>query len=332
MRGPFRDRQPGSGQQFGDPGRVLGGRQQPVQCAAEDLDRQGAECPECLPSVVLAQRQEESGECGRRRRPDRLLAVPHGFGRRILTSTNWPALPVRPCATSGSIRTGACSHRRASRAGVGIFSDAHLARLKLIGALLERGYTFAHIAELTSAWESGRDIGEVLGLEAVLTSPWSDEIPGYVTAAELVEAFGDQSTVETIEHGVRAGVLEPEGDRYRVPSPRLLNAGIEMVSAGIPLTEVLDLAEALRDDLRPAAAGLVGRVADALLRDEPAGWNPTGEEAAELAAVIARLRPLAQMAVEAFAQAMESAVRASLGDRFGGSAAPRDATRKGSAG
>lgn len=208
---------------------------------------------------------------------------------------------------------------------VGIFSEAHLARLKLIGALLERGYTFAHIAELTSAWESGRDIGEVLGLESVLTSPWSDEIPGYVTAAELAEAFGDQSTVETIEHGIRAGVLEPEGDRFRVPSPRLLHAGIEMVSAGIPLTEVLDLAEALRNDLRPAADGLVGRVADALLRDKPAGWIPTGEEAAELAAVIARLRPLAQMAVEAyFAQAMESAVRASLGDRFGPSAASRD--------
>ncbi len=200
---------------------------------------------------------------------------------------------------------------------VGVFGEAHLARLKLIAALLERGYTFAHIAELTTAWESGRDIGDVLGLEAVLTSPWSDEIPGYVTAAELVETFGDESTVETVAHAVRAGVLEPEGDRFRVPSPRLLHAGKELVSAGIPLTEVLELAESLRGDLQPAADGLVRRVADALLRDKPADWIPSGPEADELAVVIARLRPLAQLAVEAyFAQAMESAVPATLADRF----------------
>jgi len=208
---------------------------------------------------------------------------------------------------------------------VGVFAEAHLARLKLIGALLERGYTFAHIAELTTAFESGRDIGDVLGLEEVLTSPWSDEIPGYVTPAELVETFGEESTPETVAHAVRAGVLEPEGDRFRVPSPRLLHAGKELVSAGIPLTEVLELAESLCCDLQPAADGLVRRVADALLRDRPAGWIPSGSEADELAAVIARLRPLAQLAVEAyFAKAMESAVRANLADRFAPAPAPPD--------
>lgn len=120
-------------------------------------------------------------------------------------------------------------------------------------------------------------------------------------------------------------MLEPDGDRFRVPNPRLLNAGIKMVSAGIPLTEVLDLAEALRQDLQPAADTMVGRAVDALLRDKLEGWIPTGEEAVELAAIIARLRPLAQMAVEAsFAQAMESAVRATLGDRFGTAVASPD--------
>src|SRR6266542_964774 len=64
---------------------------------------------------------------------------------------------------------------------IGLYSQAHLARLRLIGQLLERGYTFAHITELIAAWQQGRDIGQLLGLEAAMTGPWSDEIPDYVT-------------------------------------------------------------------------------------------------------------------------------------------------------
>ena len=41
--------------------------------------------------------------------------------------------------------------------------------------MLERGYTLGNIAELISAWERGQDIGELLGLEAALVQPWSDE-------------------------------------------------------------------------------------------------------------------------------------------------------------
>jgi DNA-binding transcriptional MerR regulator len=50
------------------------------------------------------------------------------------------------------------------RGRVGIYSDAHLERLRLIARLLGRGYTLAHVQELTSAWEQGRDLGDVLGL------------------------------------------------------------------------------------------------------------------------------------------------------------------------
>src|SRR4051812_30105066 len=112
---------------------------------------------------------------------------------------------------------------------VGLYSEAHLARLRLIGGLLDRGYGFTHIAELIQAWERGHDVADLLGLEQVLTSPWTDEIPGYVTAAELLEMYGAESTPETIARGVELGLLEPESvgespgeltgaDRFRVPS------------------------------------------------------------------------------------------------------------------
>src|SRR5580698_2240550 len=69
---------------------------------------------------------------------------------------------------------------------VGIYTDAHLARLRLIGQLLKRGYTFANIAELLGAWEAGGDLAEVLDFESALGDPWSDEVPGHVTAGALV--------------------------------------------------------------------------------------------------------------------------------------------------
>ena len=84
--------------------------------------------------------------------------------------------------------------RRAGR--VGIYTDAHLARLRLIGQLLRRGYTFANIGEMLAVWERGGDLAEVLDLESAVGHPWSDEVPGHVTAQQLREAFGAEDTAE----------------------------------------------------------------------------------------------------------------------------------------
>lgn len=200
---------------------------------------------------------------------------------------------------------------------VGIYTDAHLARLRLIGQLLERGYTFAHISEFIAAWEQGKNLPEVLGLEQALSNPWSDEIPGYITAEELLEKFREQTTPHTTERAIELGLIEPEGDRFRVPSPRLLHAGAELVAAGIPLETVLDLAGQLREDVDVVARRLVQTVANHVFAAHDSDWLPSGEEVPELAEFVGRLRPLAQMAVDAvLAQAMEQQVHAVLGDRL----------------
>jgi len=200
---------------------------------------------------------------------------------------------------------------------VGIYDDAHLARLRLIGGLLERGYGFAHIGELVSAWERGRDLGDLLGLEAALTGPWSDEIPGYVSADELAQMYAGQISEATTAKALELGILEVEGDRFRVPSPRILHAGAELVAAGIPLGAVLELAEQLQRDIDHSAGLLVQAVATHILSTHGPDWIPTGAELPELAELIGRLRPLAQMAVDAYlARAMEQHVRGVLGERF----------------
>ena len=200
---------------------------------------------------------------------------------------------------------------------VGIYADAHLARLRLIGQLLKRGYTFATIGELLSVWARGGDIAEILDLESAVGLPWSDEVPAYVTTTRLVELFGDQSTAATVTRSVELGLLEPDGDRYRVPSPRLLNAGAELVAAGMPLPDVLDLAERLRDHVDAAARDLAGTVTDQVLAGRLRDGVLQGQDIAEVAAITRRLRPLAQAAVDALlAQAMSQRVPEALGDHF----------------
>ncbi len=78
--------------------------------------------------------------------------------------------------------------RRRGRANV--YDDGHLARLRQIAALLERGYTLASIKELLEAWDSGRGLAGVLGLVAEVEGPWTDESPEHVTRAELSRRFG----------------------------------------------------------------------------------------------------------------------------------------------
>jgi len=218
---------------------------------------------------------------------------------------------------------------------VGIYTDAHLARLRLIGQLLKRGYTFATIGELFTVWGRGGDIAEILDLESAVGLPWSDEIPDYVTPVRLTELFGPESTPANIARAIDLGLLEPDGasqpqepqepqelqepqaTRYHVPSPRLLNAGAELVAAGMPLPAVLDLAERLRAHVDAAAQDLAATVTGYVLANRVQDGLLQGQDIADVAEITRRLRPLAQAAVDALlAQAMSQRVPEALGDHF----------------
>ncbi|MDQ3354763.1 MAG: MerR family transcriptional regulator, partial [Actinomycetota bacterium] len=82
----------------------------------------------------------------------------------------------------------------------------------------------------------GRSLGEVLGFEAALTEPWSDEEPERVTLEELVARFPDAVADPTLAlRAVELGLVEPDGETFLVPSPSLLQAGMDLVAVGIPL-------------------------------------------------------------------------------------------------
>ncbi len=193
--------------------------------------------------------------------------------------------------------------RREGRAGV--YGEPHLARLRLIGQLLERGYTFAHIGEFLAAWQQGRNLSDLLGLEQVLTTPWSNDVDDSLTTEELVELLGaEQITEDNLVELSRQELIVPDGDRYRVPSPRLLRAGYELVRAGLPLRVALELSASLALDMDACVTRLVAAVADqAVIARTASSLDGVGD-------LVTRLTPLAQRVLDAhLAQAIERQVR-----------------------
>src|SRR3954447_3398945 len=64
-------------------------------------------------------------------------------------------------------------HPPARQGRTSVYDETHLARLRLLGQLLELGYTSAHIAGFIANWEAGHDLGQTLGLETALLAPAS---------------------------------------------------------------------------------------------------------------------------------------------------------------
>lgn len=197
-----------------------------------------------------------------------------------------------------------------------VYTDLHLGRLRIVLSMLERGYGFAHIAEMVAAWERGGDLRDLLGLENVLNEPWTDEVELRLTLTELRRMFGGQAKKRTIDRAIELGLLVRHGTAFVAPSPRLLQAGAQLVAIGIPVEAVMDLAGELKQHMHEVAQLFVGTVHGQLVGSHPPTWMPSGEEAANLVSVVHRLRPLAQRAVDAaLAQAMAATIATVL-DEF----------------
>jgi DNA-binding transcriptional MerR regulator len=195
---------------------------------------------------------------------------------------------------------------------VGLYGEVHLARLHLLGQLLDRGYTLANIGELLTAWESGQNLADLLGLEAALAAPWSSDVPTLVSTQEMADMFGESPPDPTgVARAVELGIIEPSDEGFIVHKPRMLRAGAELVRVGVPLHAALTLGEQLQRDIDRVATGVVELVGTHVFA--PVGDPIPPSEVARLADVVRRLRPLAGDVVEGeLADAMERHVTEEL--------------------
>lgn len=202
------------------------------------------------------------------------------------------------------------------RGRAAIYGEAHLSRLRIIGQLLQRGYTLSSIGELIDAWFKGQDLAGLIGLETAVTSPWTDEVPATYSLVDLVKMYGGSFNPRWLFKATELGILKAQGASFVAPSPRLIRAGSELVKAGIPLDEMLDVVAHLRANVESAAEQMV-RLVEKHLFDRFGSGLPPAEEVPHLGEIIWRLRPLVEMAVHAeVARAMELAAHRHIGDRI----------------
>ncbi|MEU6677162.1 MerR family transcriptional regulator [Streptomyces sp. NPDC046853] len=188
------------------------------------------------------------------------------------------------------------------RGRANVYGDAHLARLRQIADLLDRGYTLASIKELLAAWDAGRGLGGVLGLAAEVDGPWTDEKADRMTRAELDAAFGGEPDEAAVADAIALGVLEPvpgRADEFLVPSPQELAVAVELHAAGVPLSAISGHLRELRGQVEHIASRFLEFTTEHVFA-RYLGPNPPSEvDAAEAAALVRRLRPLAQQSVDA---------------------------------
>lgn len=195
---------------------------------------------------------------------------------------------------------------------VGRYDDGHLARLRLVARLQEQGHSLAGISELLRAWETGRGLADVLGFEQALTAPWIDEEPEVVSPEHLFELFPESTTQpDLIRRAVELGLLAPEGTQVRLPSPRLVHIGAELVAVGVPLAAALDELAELREDLDRVARRFVRLFEDHVWKPFADAGMPA-DQLPQVTDALRRMRPLAATTVQAvLAQAMQQQVAAS---------------------
>lgn len=203
-------------------------------------------------------------------------------------------------------------HPPARMGRTAIFDDTHLSRLRMITSMLDRGYTTAHIHEMVNAWEHGKDLGDVLGLEHALLRPQPDDQPTTMSLAAARDLAGGPAELDKF---IAAGLAERRGGRIRVLRPNLMTAFSEMREYGMDNDTLITL----HLDIVPAVDKISGllvtagaiHLAPRFVTDTP----PTSADVDDLVAMLTRFRTLGMTAVAAtLAASIETTIEGVLTD------------------
>jgi DNA-binding transcriptional MerR regulator len=120
---------------------------------------------------------------------------------------------------------------------VGYFDDSHLARLRQIGELRDRGFSLAAIKDLLEGWDNGQGLGEVLGLARV-EGPTDVEIVERRTLTQrFPELSGDPALWERLEE---LDIAHPRDDDKVAVNSGFLPVADVISTFGIPFHVMLD--------------------------------------------------------------------------------------------
>jgi DNA-binding transcriptional MerR regulator len=180
---------------------------------------------------------------------------------------------------------------------IALFNDTHLTRLRLVTSLLDRGYNIAHVHEMLSAWEQGKDIGDMLGLESAIAGSWATERPERMSVDDARKLVDDDAAFERLTGN---GVIKLDGENATVVRPKLIEAFNEIRQYGVSADKLIDIHEQILPLTDQISAILVSAGVDHVAhRINPGASLPPDTEVAELITMLVRFRTQAVAAVSA---------------------------------
>ncbi|MFI5776605.1 MerR family transcriptional regulator [Nocardia sp. NPDC051570] len=191
--------------------------------------------------------------------------------------------------------------RRSGRAL--IYDDSHLARLRIIDALLQRGFTTAHIADFITSWETGKDLSEILGLQQAVTATWGSPEEPMSVPRELVDTFlgdGPDGPVgqDDIARLAELGLVRVHGEIIEFTQPELLETFGALHGYGFGLPGLIEVYGAVTGRVNDIADTMVAAAKDHIVDEHGPGWLPdSDEEIAETTKMLNHLRELGVAAV-----------------------------------
>ncbi|KUH95564.1 MerR family transcriptional regulator [Mycobacterium sp. IS-3022] len=199
---------------------------------------------------------------------------------------------------------------------IALFNDTHLTRLRLITSLLDRGYNISHVREMLSAWEQGKGVGEILGLESAIAGSWATEKPERMSVADARRLVDDDPGFDRM---VGLGVIKLEDGEAVIVRPKLIEAFNDIRQYGVGTDKLIDLHERIAPLIDQISGILVqAGIEEVLHRINPGAALPPDTEIAELITMLVRFRTQAVSAVSAtLAFSIESTIESLVGEILG---------------
>lgn len=194
------------------------------------------------------------------------------------------------------------------RGRVAYYGPEHVQRLKVIAELQDRGLRLDAIRDALHQVEQGGDsLQRWLGVGDRLQAPWSDDRPVVITEDDLLERTHSRPGI--IAELRRLGVIERQGNSrpatFVVPSPGLLDIGLQLDEAGIDVVTAFEAGAIMRRRITKMADELVEYFSERAGQGFGYGGKPE-----EVARSFEALRPEGLRAVQLiFAQEMERSLR-----------------------
>ncbi|MGB3481947.1 MAG: MerR family transcriptional regulator [Mycobacterium sp.] len=157
-----------------------------------------------------------------------------------------------------------------------IYSDAHLAQLRVINQLLSKGFTSSHIADFFSAMRTGDDLVDVLGLHDLLDDISGDS-PGGVAERLAALPLGIEATRAEARRMVATGMAGVADGELMLIDPSLVQIVLQAPDRQSYLAIIVEVFTSAQEGVAATAgdvAALLGEAAAELVSADPPRVSP----------------------------------------------------------